>query len=207
MSDDDQENEQLADDWYERKSQLLEILLGKEHDMVMHAMIPYAMGGALDLYYYPNDIPGTGVATKELSEAPGEGSANKLYPNYELVMFTRREIALDQAHDNASLFGKAHKNINAILNLIAPYSAEAELNPRDTCEFPEDMESVGGKCLLFDAYNAEANTFDDFGAMLAMEVFRSEMEFARAHGGEELISRLKAFGHYPYSDMQREPVV
>jgi hypothetical protein len=69
------------------------------------------------------------------------------------------------------------------------------------------MEDVGGKCLIFDAYNVEHNAFEDFGVMLVMEVFRSEMEFARANGGEELLDRLKAFGHYPYSDMNREPVV
>jgi hypothetical protein len=206
-TDDGDERERTANDWYERKSQMLEVLLGKEHDMVMHAIIPYVMGGALDLYYYPNGIPGTGVATKELSDVPGEGSSNELYPNYELVMFTRREIDLDQTRDEASPFGKAHQNINAILNLIARYSAEAELKPRDTCEFPEDMEDVGGKCLIFDAYNVEHNAFEDFGVMLVMEVFRSEMEFARANGGEELLDRLKAFGHYPYSDMNREPVV
>jgi hypothetical protein len=91
-TDDGDERERTANDWYERKSQMLEVLLGKEHDMVMHAIIPYVMGGALDLYYYPNGIPGTGVATKELSDVPGEGSSNELYPNYELVMFTRREI-------------------------------------------------------------------------------------------------------------------
>jgi len=115
----DDPDQAAANDWYERKSQMLEVLLGKEHDMVMHSMIPYVMGGALDLYYYPNGIPGTGVATKELSDVPGEGSSNELYPNYELVMFTRREIDLDQTRDEASPFGKAHQNINAILNLIA----------------------------------------------------------------------------------------
>jgi hypothetical protein len=50
--------------WYDRKSTLMEEMLGKEHDMVMHSMIPYAIGGNLDLYYYPNGVTGTGVATK-----------------------------------------------------------------------------------------------------------------------------------------------
>ena len=77
-----------AEDWYERKSRLMEQSLGKEHDMVMHAIIPYSVGGGLDLYYYPNGIPGTAIATKELSESPTEGSSNKVYDRYELVMFT-----------------------------------------------------------------------------------------------------------------------
>ena len=32
--------EDLAQPWYDRKSSLMEQMLGKEHDMVMHAIIP-----------------------------------------------------------------------------------------------------------------------------------------------------------------------
>ena len=85
--------EKLAEDWYDRKSALMEETLGKEHDMVMHAMIPFAVGGGLDLYYFPNGIAGTAVATKELSELPGQGSSNDVYRTYELVMFTRHAVA------------------------------------------------------------------------------------------------------------------
>ena len=61
-------------------------LLGEEHNMVMHAIIPYAIGGGLDLYYFPNGIAGTAVATKELCETPGEGSSNDVFRGYELVV-------------------------------------------------------------------------------------------------------------------------
>jgi hypothetical protein len=43
--------------------------------------------------------------------------------------------------------------------------------------------------------------------MLCMEVFRSEMEHAMKHGSVSVIPRLKAAGHYPYSDLDRDPVV
>src|SRR5262245_48239113 len=75
----DDEDDELAQRWYDRKSSLMEASLGKEHDMVMHAIIPYAVGGGLDLYYYPNGLPGTAIATKELSEVPNQGSANNVY--------------------------------------------------------------------------------------------------------------------------------
>jgi hypothetical protein len=39
-----------------------------------------------------------------------------------------------------------------------------------------------------------------------IEVFRSEMEFARKHGGAKLIQHLKATGSYSYSDLDRDPV-
>lgn len=65
--------------WYDRKSALMEQMLGPEHDMVMHAMIPYHLGGSLDLYYYPNGLPGTAIATKELCTLPGQEPRNKVY--------------------------------------------------------------------------------------------------------------------------------
>jgi hypothetical protein len=200
-------DESVDQAWYDRKSALLEESLGKEHDMVMHALIPYALGGGLDLYYYPQGIPGTAIATKELSESPNEGSSNDVYRSYELVMFTRHAVSLDDAHDEKTPFGRAHAGINAILNCIARYSAEATLNPHETCEFPEDMETVGGKCLIFDGYACHSDDMaEDFGLLAIIEIFRSEMEFAREHGGEALILRLKQEGCYPYSDLDRPPV-
>jgi len=197
----------LANDWSDEKSALMEKALGKEHNMVMHAIIPFALGGALDLYYYPNGIPGTGIATKELSENPGEGSSNRVFKSYELVMFTRQKLVLDDAKDEETPFGKAHRNISSILNPIARYSAQAKLNPNETCEFPADMERIGGKCLIFDVYAPQHDFWtEDFGLMLIMEVHRSEMDFARSHGGSELIRLLKEAGHYPYSVMDRDPV-
>jgi hypothetical protein len=204
-SDDDNESDQA---WYDHKSALLEKSLGKEHDMVMHAIIPYAIGGGLDLYYYPHGIPGTAIATKELSESPNEGSSNEVYRSYELVMFTRHPISLDDARDEKTPFGRAHASINAILNCIGRYSADATLNPHETCEFPEDMESVGGKCLIFDGYASHSDDVaEDFGLLAIIEIHRSEMDYAREHGGEALLFRLKQEGCYPYSDLDRPPVV
>jgi hypothetical protein len=200
-------NEELAQRWYERKSSLMEGMLGKEHDMVMHAIIPYAIGGGLDLYYYPNGIPGTAIATKELSELPGEGSSNRVYQCYELVMFTKHPLDLDAAKDESTPFGRAHLTINAILNRIAPYSAQATLNPNETCEFPADMPRVGGRCLIFDGYPSYPEDEPaEFGLLAVLEVFRSEMEYARKNGGAKLLKRLKDKGHYPYSDLDRKPV-
>jgi hypothetical protein len=200
-------DEEAGQRWYDRKSALMEEMLGKEHDMVMHAIIPYAVGGGLDLYYYPNGVSGTAIATKELSELPGEGSSNNMFQCYELVMFTKHQLDLDAAKDEETAFGRAHSVINAVLNQIAPYSAQATLNPNETCEFPADMPHVGGRCLIFDGYPSYPDDEPaEFGLLAVIEVFRSEMNYARKNGGAKLLNRLKAKGHYPYSDMDREPV-
>ena len=195
----------LANEWYERKTAMMVDVLGEQHDIVMHAIIPYAIGGGLDLYYFPNGIEGTAIATKELCEIPGEGSSNDVFDTYELVMFTRHALSLDDAKDETTAFGRVHRSINAILNCIAHYSAEATLNPNETCEFPEGMGSVGGKCLIFDAYGSDA-AHAEFGLLALIEIHRSEMDFARKHGGEKLIEKLKRAGYYPYSDLDRPAV-
>jgi hypothetical protein len=198
---------EMASQWYEQKSALMEGILGPEHDMVMHAIIPYAVGGGLDLYYFPGAIPGTGIATKELSEIPGEGSRNRIFDCYELAMFTRHSLDMDAAKSDDHPFGIAHRHINTILNFIARYSAQANLNPRETCEFPPDMDRVGGKCLIFDAYGDLAQTaHGSFGILAIIEIFPSEMRYAREHGGEALLALMKEAGHYPYSDLDRSPV-
>jgi hypothetical protein len=204
----DEAGDETAQDWYEQKTAWMEAILGHEHHIVMHAIIPYALGGALDLYYYPaGEVPGTAIATKELSEGPDEGSSNAVFRAYELVMFTKHPLDLDAAEDEQSEFGRAHASINAILNCIAQYSATAELNPRETCEFPAEMDAVGGKCLIFDSYGRDPDdAVEDFGLLLLIEIFRSEMEFAREHGGAVLLKRLRSQGYYPFSDLDREPV-
>ncbi len=198
-------DDEIAQNWYETKTAMMVELLGTEHDVVMHALIPYCVGGGLDLYYFPNGIPGTAIATKELCEFPGKGSTNDAFDNYELVMFTRHPISLDNANDQSTPFGAVHRSINAILGCIAPYSVQATLNPRETCEFPEDMEELAGRCLIFDAYKP-MKTHNRFGLLLIMEIHRSEMDFARQHGGQKLLDRLFASGYYPYSDMDRPSV-
>jgi len=203
------EQEQLLQEWYDHKSQWMVRALGPEHDMVLHADVPYAEGGGLDLYYYGNGIPGTAIATKELSDLPGEGSASDWYESYELVMFTRIAINLDDAHQEATPFGLIHSNIQTILNCMAPYSAGTILNPLETWEFPKKMEGVGGKCLILDAYkdDSESDEQTSFGLLNLIEIFPAELKYAKKHGGEMLIEKLKQSGCYPYSDLDRAPVV
>lgn len=67
---------------------------------------------------------------------------------------------------------------------------------------------MSGRCLIFDLYSSASDEEPTpFGLMVIIEVFRSEMAYARKHGGAKLLERLKAKGHYPYSDVDREPVV
>jgi hypothetical protein len=203
------EHDQEADiQWHEKKAEYLDSILGEAYEMVLHAIVPFEIGGGLDFYYFPNGIPGTGLATLELVDRHGNGPSNRVFPAYELVMFTKHKMNIDEAGKENTPFGKADQNLKGILNGIARYSMEATLNPDETCEFPEEMDGVGGKCLILDAYSpTDEPGPGGMGIMLLIEVFRSEMDFARENSGADLIQMLKKAGHYPYSDLDREPVV
>ncbi|MFL9831491.1 suppressor of fused domain protein [Flavobacterium sp. ST-87] len=193
---------------YELKSQGLENILGKMHDLVGHAIIPFAVGGAVDMYYFPNHIKGTGFATMELLEPDGTGPLPNKLGTYELVTFTKYNY--NNSEDKQTRFNLIERKICGIFTTIGFFSREAVLNPNETCEIPND-EGKENTCLIFDLYQPENKEFRignrKHHLLLCLEVFRSEMEFSRANGSEELFKKLKETGHYPYSDLDRQAVV
>lgn len=198
-------NKYTEDEWYDEKSARMVKALGEEHDQVMHAIISYEVGGALHGYFYPHGIPGTGLATKQLARL-NDGSSNRLYRKYEFVMFSRRDLVKAMENFSVDQDDPTYFQLRSALNSIAPYSEEATLNPFETVGFPDDWEHMGGRQFIFDSYKPEC--FDkEFGLMLVIEIFPSELEYKTENGGDALLEKLRAAGHYPYSDMDREPVI
>jgi hypothetical protein len=192
---------------YELKEQGLENVLGKMHDIVGHAIIPFEVGGAVDMYYFPNHIQGTGFATMELLNPDGNGPKPNRLGTYELVAFTKEPY--NESKDIHTAFNLIERRICGIFTTIGNYSFQAVLNPNETCEVPRDDDE--NRCLVFDNYQPDSKEFKvgdrKHHLLLCLEIFRSEMEFARKNGSAELFSLLKENGYYPYSDLDREPVV
>lgn len=193
---------------YELKSRGLENVLGKMHDLVGHAIIPFAIGGAVDMYYFPNHIKGTGFATMELLEPDGSGPLPNRLGTYELVAFTKHDY--NNNEDTQTKFNLIERTICGIFTTIGFFSREAVLNPNETCEVPNG-EGEENSCLVFDLYEPDNKKFKigerKHHLLLCLQVFRSEMDFAREYGSEELFKKLKEAQHYPYSDLDRQPVV
>ncbi len=192
---------------YELKSKALENVLGKMHDLVGHAIIPFAIGGAVDMYYFPNHIKGTGFATMELLEPDGTGPLPNRLGTYELVAFTKHDY--NNSEDIQTPFNLIERKICGIFTTIGFFSKEAVLNPNETCEIPNG-EGEENSCLVFDLYQPDNKEFiigdRKHHLLLCLQVFRSEMEFARENGSSELFKILKQAGHYPYSDLNRQTV-
>ena len=191
---------------YEEKEKRLERVLGKMYGMVGHAIIPFEVGGAVDMYYFPNHIHGTGFATMELLDPNGNGPKPNRFGTYELVAFTKE--LYNKNEETSTAFNLIERRVCGIFTTISNYSFQAVLNPNETCEVPTDGEE--NRCLVFDNYQPDNKQFKigdrQHHLLLCLEIFRSEMEFSRKNGSKELLDKLKAAGHYPYSDLDREPV-
>ncbi len=192
---------------YDQKSDGLESVLGKMHDLVGHAIISFAVGGAVDMYYFPNHIKGTGFATMELLEPDGTGPLPNRLGTYELVAFTKHDY--NDSEDVQTPFNLIERKVCGFFTTIGFFSREAVLNPNETCEVPNG-EGEENTCLVFDLYEPDNKKFKignrQHHLLLCIQVFRSEMEFSRANGSEQLFDKLKQAGYYPYSDLDRKPV-
>ena len=193
----------------EAKRAALERILGPMHNMVGHAVIPFQVGGAVDMYCFPNGIPGTGFATMELIEPDGSGPKPNRIGTYELVAFTKRRMPSSDEESKDHPFHKMERRICGIFTGVGSYSYHAVLNPGETCEIP-GKQGEPNKCLIFDEYAPKGAAFEISGKrhclLLCLEVFPSEMEYAMKNGRAAVLKKLKEAGYYPYNDLDREPV-
>ncbi len=207
----DDEPQQPTDEEFEADYDLklagLERVLGKMHEMVGHAVIPFQVGGAVDMYYFPHDCEGTAFVTMELLNPDGSGPQPSSIGTYELLTFTKHDINDESVKEP---FSAIERRMCGLMTTIGFYSFEAVLNPGETCEVPAG-EGEPNRCVVFDEYRKPGVDFRvgdrEHGLLICMELFRSEMEYAMSEGSPKLLELLKSKGHYPNSDLDREPVV
>lgn len=223
----------------QRLERLLDEILGPVEPFMIHSIIPFCLGGALDLHYYARSrFGGTFFASWELT-APEFLPSNRSLDAFELAIATRLTVKSqpDETPEETKKPGffkrlfsvkspeeKKRDDLHRVLTNLAFYvcSDGVEVNGYDTLEFPQDFDDkqLAGRCFIFDELPAAApvpvpTSLDErspldgkrFGVLLAIEVFRKEMDWAREQGTEKLVERLKTAGAYPFSDLDREPVV
>lgn len=199
--------DKAAEKFYLEKDDALQHVLGKSAGFVGHAIIPFAVGGAVDMYYYPNLIEGTAFATQELIEYNGKSPIPNKFGTYELVAFTRHPYSTGKMGEGD--FGKIERRFCGIFTGVGNFSYMAKLGPGETCELP--VNNQPNRCLIFDEFKVEGKEFTFGGKthslLLIIEVHRDEMQFAMDYGSGELFKLLKAANVYPYSDLDRDSVV
>lgn len=189
---------------YDLKQQGLEALLGPMADFVGHAIVPYAVGGTVDMYYFPQPDGSTAIATMALLDHCGRGPIKSSIGTYELLGFTRHAVSTAEDSD----FLKTERMLCGIFTAVGRYSQMATLEPLQTSEIPNDDRDT--RYVLFDNYFDTAHPLTigprSHGLLLCIALHESELAFGRADGTASLKERLQAEGAYPYSDLDREPV-
>jgi hypothetical protein len=202
---------------YTAKKAALERILGPMDDIVGHAIIPYAIGGAVDMYYFSRGLPGTVFATMELIEPDGSGPQPNRLGTYELVACTRipRPLSKVESGDvpggvekrSDHPFNQIERRMCGVLTVLGRYGTEAVLEPGQTAELPGDEPEY----VVFDEFPSKAGPFRiadrRHGLLLVIEIHPSELEFARTKGSTKLLRLLQKKGFYPYSDLDRPAVV
>ncbi|MBN2590254.1 MAG: suppressor of fused domain protein [Sedimentisphaerales bacterium] len=206
---------QFTDEEYEKHGELekaaIERILGPMCEVTGHALIPFELGGNVDMYYFPNATEGTGFVTMELIEPDGRGPKPNRIGTYELLMFSKHKLTKNiDVRDTNHPFNKIERRICSILTSVGRYSYQAVLNPGDTCEVPLEGDSEYA-CLVLDEYRKKGVHFEvggcKCGILLCIEIFREEMKYAMEKGSSGLLSKLKEAGYYPYSDLDRKSLI
>ena len=184
----------------------MEKVLGQTHTEIGEAIVPLEEGGTVDMYYFTNGIPGTGMATLELIKPDGTGPAPNGDGTYELLAFTKLNFV--SSNEPTDPFNQIERRMNGVFTAIANYAISNIIQPGETTEIPEDGSVT--KFFVFDEYKPNGTEFKigekKHGLLLMIEIHREELDFATAQGSVELLKRLKEAGHYPYSDLNRKPV-
>jgi hypothetical protein len=194
-----------AEEYDKAKQLALEQVLGPMHGFVGHAIIPYAIGGPVDMYYFPQPDGGTAFATMELLNFDGSGPAESDVGTYELVAFTKHAVVVPDRDDP---FDAIEHRLRSLFTSIGRFSEEAVLNSGDTAEVPVDDDEPNA-CILFSALSGPAPFRigkRTHGLLVVTEVLPDEMALSREHGSAELITRLTRAGYFPKSDLDRESV-
>jgi hypothetical protein len=177
--------------WDERQK-LLEAVLGKADDGVLHAAIPLKLGGNADVLVFHPPQMGTTYVTADLI---GEESQKrpKDVGNYELMICHR---------EDREMWGPN------LLSQLASYTLEAVLNRWDTMDIgPATPKGSTVAALFFVPYARFKFRGKPAALILCLGITKDELAFKMKNGPEALMTRLRAAGVYPFTDLKRKSVL
>lgn len=191
-----------AEVFYDAKQKALEQVLGPMDEGVFHSIIPFAMGGSLDLYTFSSVIPGTVYVTQELI-GPGKDDRTAAGPkgHYELVVC--RKANHDSDEDGVNLVAR-------LLNPIAQHAFDTPLGPGETAALPGEEDDSPHQLVLLTEFDPRGVPFavgdETFFLLCVITIHESEYEFIQKQGVGPFLDKLKAAGEYPYSTLDRPAV-
>lgn len=168
-------------------------ILGKPADTVLHALIPFQLGGAADVLPFPDFTPGITYVTAEMSGG-GVGQLPSTLGNYELMICAKQE--LQRAGD--------------LISNLARYTCDAELEPGETMDLGTFFGDATIRALLFTNPREQPVHFEflgrRYGLLLCLGITAEELAFKQAHGSESLLALLRQHHVFPYTIPDRPSV-
>lgn len=168
-------------------------ILGKPADKVLHAVIPFHLGGFADVLPFPEHVPGITYVTAEMS-GQDVGQRPSTLGNYELMICARQE--LQEAGD--------------LISKLARYTCDAELEPGETMDVGTFFGDSTIRALLFTHPSEQSMHFEflgqRYGLLLCVGITSEELAFKQARGSAGLLTLLKQHGVFPYTTPNRRSV-
>lgn len=184
------------DEWqkiWDARIEALSPILGKPADTVLHAIVPFELGGSADVLPFPDYTLGVTYVTAEMT---GEdvGQRPTTLGNYELMICARQE--LQKAGD--------------LISKLARYTCEAQLEPGETMDLATFFGDSTIRALLFTYPREQAVHFEflgqRYGLLLCIGITADELAFKQAHGSESLLALLRQHAVFPYTTPDRPSV-
>lgn len=193
MPDDGQKQGGEWEKVWDARIAALTLILGKPANTVLHAVVPFQLGGSADVLPFPDYVPGMTYVTAEMT-GENVGQRPSTLGNYELMICTPREL----------------QKAGNLISKLARYTCEAELEPGETMDIGAFFGDSTLRALLFWHPRDEPVHFEfleeRYGLLLCVGITAEELGFKKTNGSEDLLSLLKAHGVFPYTIPNRESV-
>jgi hypothetical protein len=164
----------------------LESVLGKADDTVLHAMLPFHLGGQADVLSFHGFIPGRVSATCELLGEPSQ-KRNQM-GTFELMI----------AHRDDNNWGPN------VISKLARYTCDTNLEPGHTMDIgsavPKGSTIAGFFFVDFERFKFKGR---DAGLLLCIGVTADELAACRQRKQQQVFEVLKSADVYPYTDLFR----
>jgi suppressor of fused protein SUFU len=185
-----------SDDWqkiWDARIAALTPILGKPANTVLHAVVPFQLGGSADVVPFPEFAPGISYVTAEMT---GEdvGQRPTTLGNYELMICARHEL----------------KKAGDLISRLARYTCDTELEPEQTMDIGTFFGDSTIRALLFAHPGDQPVHFEflgeRYGLLLCVGITGDELAYKKTHGSTSLLALLKRHDVFPYTIPDRSSV-
>jgi Suppressor of fused protein (SUFU) len=179
--------------WWDARMAAMEGVFGKSSEMVGHATIPFdlgvEMGGAADIVYFKNFVPGVLSVTSELIGR--DNQVPNALGNYELAI----------CHRDDEAWGPE------LISVLSYYTLDHAINPGETMDISSAAPAGSRIAALLFLELARFSVLErDAGVLLCIGISGDELAACHKSRAEQVEVALRKGGIYPFTDFGRDSV-